>query len=330
MRITVLGGGSWGTALAHICAGKGHKVTILVRREELATEIRGTHTNERYLPGCHLHLDVTATTDGHAALTQAEICILAVPCQHMRQTLRALAGVIPKNAHLVCASKGIERESQAFMSRVVTEEIPYSALRYSVLSGPSFAKEVLLGLPTAVVLGCADTDTGEYLREQLSTAHFRVYSNPDVIGVECGGAMKNVIALAAGICDGLGFGHNARAAVITRGLAEMGRLGAGLNANPATFMGLSGMGDLVLTCTGGLSRNRQVGLRIGNGEKLQDILVSMPHVAEGIPTTDAAHAIAARLGIDLPVTDAMRRLLHGTISPMDAVRDLMTRALKEE
>ena len=330
MRMTVLGGGSWGTALGHVFSRKGHDVAMLVRSAGLAQEMDQAHTNARYLPECSLHPALTATTEAKAALARAEVCILAIPCQHLRETLRSLAPLIPDNAYLVCAAKGIEQKTHAFMSQVVEGELPGASSRYAMLSGPSFAQEVARGMPAAVVLGCANARMGEQLREELSTPEFRVYSNRDVTGVECGGALKNVIALAAGICDGLGFGHNARAALITRGLAEMGRLGAGLKAHPATFMGLSGMGDLVLTCTGELSRNRQVGLRIGRGERLRDILASMHHVAEGIPTTEAAHGLAERLGIDLPVTHAMRNVLNGNDSPADAVRNLMTRALREE
>jgi glycerol-3-phosphate dehydrogenase (NAD(P)+) len=213
---------------------------------------------------------------------------------------------------------------------VIAEEAPHLAVGYAVLSGPSFAREVMLSLPTAVVLGCEDTRLAERLRFELATPLFRVYSSRDVIGVECGGALKNVMALAAGIAEGLGFGHNSRAALITRGLAEMSRLGAALGGEPATFMGLSGMGDLVLTATGDLSRNRQVGLRMGRGEALEDIIASMRHVAEGVPTTEAAHDLARERSIDLPVTSAMHAVFHGRTDPASAVRGLMGRALREE
>lgn len=330
MRIAILGGGSWGTALAHVFASGGHDVAMLVRSESVAREISEQHANERYLPGCAIHPGVAATVDAEKALAKAAVALLAVPCQQMREFLRGVSSFIPPTAALVCASKGMERGTHALMSRVAAEEIPAMAARYAILSGPSFAKEVMASLPTAVVLGCADHELAERLRKEFSTPVFRVYSNPDVTGVECGGALKNVMALAAGMADGLGFGHNSRAALITRGLAEMSRLGVALGASAATFMGLSGMGDLVLTATGDLSRNRQVGLRLGKGETLAAIIDSMRHVAEGVPTTEAAFELAAARGIDLPVTGAMQSIFHAQVSPADAVRGLMSRALKDE
>lgn len=330
MRIAVLGGGSWGTALAHAFAGKSHDVVMLVRGEAAAREISEAHTNERYLPNCALHPALRATTDKKEALAGAEIVVLAVPCQAMREFLRDVGAGMWQNAALVCASKGIEKGTHAPMSRVVAEEIPQMAARYAILSGPSFAREVVEGLPSAVVLGCADKVLAETLRRELSTSMFRVYSNEDVAGVECGGALKNVMALASGMSDGLGFGHNSRAALITRGLAEMSRLGEAMGGKAATFMGLSGMGDLVLTATGDLSRNRQVGLRLGKGESLPDIIASMRHVAEGVPTTEAAYDLATRLGVDMPITAAMRAIFLGETTPESAVRGLMGRALKDE
>lgn len=330
MRIAILGGGSWGTALGHVLAGRGHAVTILVRSEGAAREIRVNHTNEKYLPGCAVHPMVHAVTEPANALRDAAAVILAVPCQNMRAFLRGVAAHMPPGAAVVCASKGLERGSHALMSRVVAEELPGHVSRYAILSGPSFAREVMFALPTAVVLGCRDRELAEALRAELSTPMFRVYSSCDVTGVECGGALKNVMALAAGIADGLGFGHNSRAALITRGLAEMSRLGAAMGGEAATFMGLSGMGDLVLTATGDLSRNRQVGLRIGKGETLAEITASMHHVAEGVPTAEAAYDLAGERGIDLPITAAMNAIFLGKSDPETAVRELMGRALKEE
>lgn len=330
MRIAILGGGSWGTALAHAFAGRGHAVTILARDENTAREIRVDHTNGKYLPGCEIHPAVNAVTDSAQALHNAAAVFLAVPCQGMRAFLRGVAVHVPLGAAVVCASKGLERGSHALMSRVVAEELPGHASRYAILSGPSFAREVMFSLPTAVVLGCRDQNLAETLREELATPMLRVYSSRDVIGVECGGALKNVVALAAGIADGLGFGYNSRAALITRGLAEMSRLGAALGGEAATFMGLSGMGDLVLTATGDLSRNRQVGLRIGKGEKPAAIAASMHHVAEGVPTAEAAFDLARERGLDLPITAAMNAILQGKTDPETAVRDLMSRSLKEE
>lgn len=330
MNIAVLGGGSWGTALAHVFALGGHRVAMLVRKPEAAEEITERHTNERYLPGSSLNPALLATVDPVTALADVGIVVLAVPCQNMRDFLRSVKDFIPESAALVCASKGLEKGTHALMSRVVAEELPHMASRYAILSGPSFAREVVEGLPTAIVLGCADASLAAMLRHELSSSMFRVYSNPDVTGVECGGALKNVMALAAGMADGLGFGHNSRAALITRGLAEMSRLGVALGGNAATFMGLSGMGDLVLTATGDLSRNRQVGIRLGKGEKLDAIIASMRHVAEGVPTTEAVHDLACSLEIDLPITFAMRSIIQGGKDPLSAVRDLMQRELKDE
>ena len=330
MRIAILGGGSWGTALGHAFAGKGHDVVMLVRSAGAAAEITEAHTNARYLPGCAVHPAVAATVDPGLALRGAEIIVLAVPCQAMRDFLRPIAALFPANAAVVCASKGMERGTYALMSRVVAEEMPRLANRYAILSGPSFAREVMEHLPTAVVLGCRDKALAETLRRELATPMLRVYSSGDVVGVECGGALKNVMALAAGIADGLGFGHNSRAALVTRGLAEMSRLGVALGGEAVSFMGLSGMGDLVLTATGDLSRNRQVGLRIGRGESLDAVIASMHHVAEGVPTTEAAHDLGEKQAIDLPITNAMHAIFHGLTDPETAVRDLMGRALKEE
>lgn len=330
MRITILGAGSWGTALAHVFAGGGHSVTILARDENIAREIRENHTNETYVPGRMVHPAVNALTDAEKALNGAEIAVLAVPCQSMRAFVRGIAGRIPSGAAVICASKGMERGSHALMSQVIAEEAPRLAAGYAILSGPSFAHEVMLSLPTAVALGCDNQPLAERLRCALATPMFRVYSSRDVIGVECGGALKNVMALAAGIADGLGFGHNSRAALITRGLAEICRLGVALGGEAATFMGLSGMGDLVLTATGDLSRNRQVGLRLGRGENLDEIIASMHHVAEGVPTAEAAYDLARERSIDLPITSAMRSVFHGRTAPETAVRDLMGRALREE
>ena len=231
---------------------------------------------------------------------------------------------------IVNASKRLENGSCLTMSRVLQEELPELAARYAVLSGPSFAAEVMDAQPTAVVLGCRDETLGAMLRSLFSTPFFRCYSSTDVTGVETGGALKNVMAIAAGVCTGLGFGSNASAALITRGLAELSRLGVAMGARPLTFMGLSGLGDLVLTCTGGLSRNRQVGERLGRGESLEAIVSSLGMVAEGVKTAGAARQLAARFGIEAPVTEAVCRILYEGTGPETAVRDLMDRPLKEE
>lgn len=328
MRIVIVGGGSWGTALGHVWAEGGHEVRMLVRDPARAAEISEQHRNGRYLPDLSLSPKLSARHEPAAALAGAEVAVLAVPCRHMRTVLTDLAPFLPERPLLVCASKGIEGGSLARMSEVMAEVVP--SCRPGVISGPSFAREVVLGKPTAVVLACADKEAAENLRHALATETFRVYSSADVVGVELGGALKNTIALAAGVCDGMNLGDNARAALITRGLAEISRLGQALGARPATFMGLSGMGDLVLTCTGDLSRNRQVGLRLGRGEKLDDILGSMHMVAEGVYTTRAVCDLAARLSLDMPIAQALNRVLAGETDPARMVLELMTRALREE
>lgn len=330
MRIAVIGGGSWGTALAHLLAGKGLAVTMLVRSAELAEEISTRHTNERYVPGLTLSSSLKAVTDAERALAGAGICLLATPCRYLRGALRAIAGYVPRTAVPICASKGIEMDTLCRMSQVVADELPAQSARYAILSGPSFAAEVVAGKPTAVVMGCSPEAPAEQLREVFSTELFRTYSSTDVTGVEIGGAVKNVIAVAAGICDGLGLGHNARAGLITRGLAEISRLGVAMGARPGTFMGLSGLGDLALTCTGDLSRNRQVGMRLAAGERLDDILSGMSMVAEGVTTTRAVRSLALELDVDMPIAGSMHRILYEGARPGEVVRELMTRTLKEE
>lgn len=329
LRVAVAGGGSWGTALAHVLAMAGHDVTIVLRNDEVARAVNERHENPRYLPGKFLHPGVKASTSPDA-LCRCELLLLAVPCQQQRTWLRERRSLIPSGAIVVNASKGLENGTCLPMSRVVMEELASLSPRYAVLSGPSFAAEVMDGQPTAVVLGCEDDALGARLREVFATSFFRCYSCSDVAGVELGGALKNVMAIATGVCDGLGFGSNAAAALVTRGLAELSRLGTAMGARPLTFMGLSGMGDLVLTCTGNLSRNRQVGLRLGRGERLDDIVRSLGMVAEGVKTAEAARTLANRLRVSAPVTEAVCRILHDDASPADAVRDLMERPRKEE
>lgn len=332
----VLGGGSWGTALAHLLAHAGHGVTLLLRDPEQAAHINAHHQNPRYLRGVPLHPGVRAVagptggSEQAAALADVSVLVLSVPCQAMRGTLRGLAGVVPPDCVLVNTAKGIEVSELVTVERMVREELPAFVERYAVLSGPSFALEVATCKPTAVVLGCRDERLGARLREVFATPWFRSYSSTDVPGVELGGAVKNIIAIGAGLSDGLGFGLNARAALVTRGLAETSRLGVALGARASTFMGLSGLGDLMLTCSGDLSRNRQVGLRLGAGESLDAIVASMNMVAEGVKTTQAVHRLASRLGVDMPVTRTMYGVLYEAFPPREAVQSLMGRQLKEE
>lgn len=330
MHITVVGGGSWGTALAHLCAGAGHNTRLLLRDAAVARSIAEKRENPRYLPGLTLAEGIRPFTDPAQALAGAQAVICATPCQGWRQMLRQIRPHLAPGVLLVCASKGVEIAGLCTMASVAAQELEALEPIYAVLSGPSFAEEVVRGLPTAVVLGCADAALRAKLREAFTTPVFRVYSSPDVTGVELGGAVKNVIAIAAGISDGLGFGLNARAALITRGLAETTRLGLALGACAATFQGLSGMGDLVLTCSGHLSRNRQVGLRLARGETLEAITQSMGQTAEGVRTVTALVSLARKNSVPMPIAEIMQDVLHNGLEPLDGVRTLMARTLKEE
>ena len=332
MTVTVYGGGSWGTALAHALACGGHGTRLLVRDATVAEAVNERHENPRYLPGLRLHADVLAVTDP-SVLAESDVWVLAVPCQSQRAALEDVRRLLRPSTVVVNASKGIELNSLKPMSEVAAEGLGrpgHFERRYAVLSGPSFAREVVECKPTAVVLGCADETLGASLRDLFATTWFRSYSSTDVRGVELGGAVKNVIAIAAGVSDGLEFGHNARAALITRGLAEITRLGVALGARPSTFMGLSGLGDLMLTCAGDLSRNRQVGLGLGRGESLASVIKAMRTVAEVVKTSAAVDRLAQSLGEDMPITATMNAVLDGSLSPVEAVRGLMSRALKEE
>lgn len=330
MKIAVIGGGAWGTALANAWAGKGIGTRLWVREPELVEAINLRRENQIYLPGVRLAAGLTATSDRAEAVRDAAFAVFVVPSQFFRAALREFKPLLPEGAVIVCANKGVELQTLATMSEIVAQELGDLSARFAMLSGPSFAKEVAAGMPTAVALGCADQALGEELREALSTEALRVYSNPDFRGVELGGALKNIIAIAVGCADGLEFGHNARAALITRGLTEMSRLGVALGAEAATFQGLAGMGDLVLTCTGDLSRNRQVGLALGRGKTLDEILKDMKAVAEGVKTTESVYHLAKKLGVPMPITDQLYAILYEGKDPRRAVRELMTRELKAE
>ncbi|WP_165065323.1 NAD(P)H-dependent glycerol-3-phosphate dehydrogenase [Desulfovibrio sp. ZJ200] len=326
--ISVAGGGSWGTALAHLLAARGHQVTLWLRDAAVAHAVNTRHENPRYLPGFALAPGLRASTD--PAVLERDLLVLAVPSQQLRSWLLAHKAHFRPGLVLVNAAKGLETGSLAPCSTVAAEALAGLHPRYAVLSGPSFAAEVLQGLPTAVVLAAREESLGRSLREIFSGATFRCYSSTDVIGVEMGGALKNVMAIAAGVSDGLNLGHNSRAALITRGLAEMSRLGVACGARERTFMGLSGLGDLTLTCTGDLSRNRQVGLRLGRGERLEEITGSLGMVAEGVKTTAAVHELAARLNVDAPLTAAVHQILYQGRPAREVVKSLMARTLREE
>ena len=330
MNIAVIGGGAWGTTLASLLAGKGYPTRLWVREAALAEEIQKKGENTWFLPGVSLAPGLECGSDLRSVCREAELFLCVVPCQYLREILKQCLEFLPVKPLVICASKGIELERLKPMSEVVQEELTALDPEFAVLSGPSFAGEVGRGLPTAVALGCADRSTGARLQQVLSSTSFRVYFNPDYRGVELGGALKNVMAIAVGISDGLGFGDDARAALITRGLAEISKLGCRLGARERTFMGLSGLGDLVLTCTGDLSRNRQVGLRIGRGESLYQILNGMQMVAEGVKTAEAVYRLGRRLGVDTPITDQVYAMLFSDKEPAQAVQELMQRELKEE
>ncbi len=330
MKIAVIGAGSWGTALANLLANKGLDVHLWVREPELFEELNKKRENTWFLPDVKLNTSIKFHLDFASTLKNVSYILIVVPSQFVRDILKHIRPYLPQNPVVVCASKGIEVLSLKPLSYVVEEELKDKSPIYAILSGPSFAKEVAMGLPAAVTIGCKDLEIAKNLQEVFSTSKFRVYINKDYIGVELGGAIKNVIAIAAGICDGLGLGTNARAALITRGLAEMSRLGKKMGADERTFMGLSGLGDLVLTCTGGLSRNRQVGIKIAKGEKLEDIIKSTKMVAEGITTTKALYMLAKQKDVEVPITEQVYLVLYKGKDPKKAAKDLLSRTLKEE
>ena len=330
-KIGVIGAGAWGTALAILLADKGHDVTLWMHEQDLAEETERTRQNRVYLPGFAIPESITITASREAAVTGKSLVLLVSPSHTIRAVSKQLAPVLSKNAIIICASKGIEIDTLMPLSDVLKDVLPWDFHnRLCFLSGPSFAKEVAQKMPTAITLASYDAAIGKQAQDILSTPNFRVYTNPDVIGVELGGSLKNVVAIGAGVLEGMGYGHNSMAALLTRGLAEMARLGLAMGAQPATFSGLAGMGDLVLTCTGGLSRNRSLGVRLGKGEKIDDILKTTKTVAEGVKTAKAAHELARKYNINMPIVDEVYRLLYEEKDPKQAAMDLMTRQLKGE
>ena len=327
-RIAVVGAGAWGTALANLLAHGGHDVVLWAREEDVVTSVNERHTNHRFLEGVALAPSLRATDDLAAAVAGAA-CVTYVPPSHvLRTVLRAHADAVPGDAVVVVASKGIERDSLAVMTDVVEAELPGRVV--AALSGPSFAIEVAAGQPTAVVAASTNLSAAQRVQQLFSMERFRVYTHDDVLGVELGGALKNVMAVATGIAEGVGLGFNSRAALITRGLAEMTRLGVALGAQPATFAGLAGMGDLVLTCTGSLSRNRSLGMEVGQGRPLSDILASRETVAEGVTTAESALALSRRAGVEMPIVAAVNRILFDGQAPARAIEALMSRELRTE
>jgi glycerol-3-phosphate dehydrogenase (NAD(P)+) len=330
-RAAVLGAGAWGTALAKLLSDKGDRVSLYTRRPDLPALILRTHENERYLPGIRLATGLEVTDDLVRAVSGADLVVLAVPSHAVRGVMSAAASALAPGAPLVSATKGIENDSLMLMREVIVDVFgPAIDGRIAVLSGPTFAREVALGLPAAVVVASSSSEIAHDVQQRFAGERLRVYTSDDPVGVELGGALKNVIAIAAGACEGLGYGHNARAALVTRGLAEIVRLSIAKGGNALTLAGLAGLGDLVLTCTGELSRNRTVGFELGRGRTLPDVLAGLGHVAEGVRTAKSAYDLGRRVGVEMPITTEVYQVLYEGKSPKQAVSDLLARANRPE
>ncbi len=329
MRVAVVGAGSWGTAAAVLLASKGLSIRLWARRREQAEELRERRENRLYLPGVELPPGLAVTGELEEALEGTEVVVLAVPSHGLREVARRLIPLLPAGSTVVSLTKGLEEGSLLRMSQVLEEE-GLDPRRIAVLTGPCLAIEVAQGLPTACVSASVSHEVAARVQAVFSAPSFRVYTNPDVVGCELGGAVKNVIAIAAGVADGLGYGENAKAALITRGLAEMARVGVSLGGNPLTFSGLAGMGDLVATCISRKSRNRYVGEELGKGRSLQEILAGMRMVAEGVKTSRALLDLAARVGVEVPITREVVRILYEGGDPRESVASLMLRPPKAE
>jgi glycerol-3-phosphate dehydrogenase (NAD(P)+) len=325
--IAVIGAGSWGTTLSCLLAEEQYDISLWSFEKEVADEINRSGINSMYLPGVHLPSGIKATDSFEEAVENARYILNVVPTQFTRSVFSDAASYISNDTILINASKGIEQGTLLTVSSILKE---LSSRQVAVISGPSFAQEVIKKFPTAVTLATEEAGIGLLLQEIFNTSYFRVYTHSDILGVELGGALKNVIAIASGIADGLGLGHSARAALITRGLAEIMRLGKAMGADERTFSGLSGLGDLVLTCTGHLSRNYTVGIKLGKGIKLKDILASTKSVAEGITTSLSAYELSQKYNVEMPIVEQVYRVLHKDENPETAVRSLMNRALKSE
>ncbi|MFH7320573.1 NAD(P)H-dependent glycerol-3-phosphate dehydrogenase [Desulfurivibrio sp. D14AmB] len=333
-RVAVIGAGSWGTALAGVLARKGYRVPLWSHTPARVEEMSRERENRAYLPGFPLLENIEPGSDP-ALVRGCEAVVMAVPSHGFRAVFKRIVPHLEPGSAIISAAKGIENDSLLTMTGVMAEELalaqrPELKCRLGVLAGPSFAREVAEGLPTAVTVAAADQEIARYFQQLFFTQRFRVYAGTDLIGQELGGALKNIIAIAAGISDGLGYGTNSRAALITRGLAEITRLGVKMGAQPLTFSGLAGLGDLVLTCTGDLSRNRTVGLKLGRGMKIGEILAEMRMVAEGVKTTSSARALARRMGVEMPILEEVYLVLYEDKSCREAVRDLLAREGKEE
>ena len=328
MKIGIIGAGSWGTALANLLAGNEHDVYIWDVDRELLNGISETHENKKYLPGRKVHESVGITDTEENCVKSAGVVVTAVPSQHFRSALSLALPHMTEDAIVVNVSKGIEIGSLKPLSAIAKEIAP--SRKYAVLSGPSHAEEVADGMPTTVTVAAEETETAEAVQDVFMTERFRVYTQSDVLGVELGGALKNIIALGAGISDGMGYGDNTKAALMTRGITEMARLGQRMGANPETFYGLSGIGDLVVTCTSMHSRNRRCGMMIGQGVFPKIAIANVGMIVEGIPTAEAARDLAKKLGVEMPITEAICRIVSGEVPPDVALSALMTRDKKHE
>jgi len=330
-KIGVIGAGSWGTALADLMAEKGHDVTLWVREDEVYEGLVRERKNPVFLPDVRVNPALKPLRTYREALEQREILLLVVPSHVARGVVRGMRPFLRPDVGIVSCTKGIENDTLMMISQVLEQELTdHETGRFACLAGPSFAREVAGRAPTAVTVASSDAEYARELQSVFSTESFRVYASQDLVGAQLAGALKNVIAVGAGISDGLGFGHNARAALITRGLAEITRLAVVMGANPHTLAGLAGMGDLVLTCTGDLSRNRTLGLHIGHGRRPAEVVSGMKMVAEGFKTALSAHELGKTLNVELPIIDQVYRVLYEGKDPREAVRDLMTRELRVE
>jgi glycerol-3-phosphate dehydrogenase (NAD(P)+) len=328
VKSAVIGAGAWGSALANVLAANGHAVELWAREPDVVDSVNASRENRRFLPGVAMNAGVHATGSISDALGGADVVLYVAPSHALREVAASGAGCVHRDAVLVVASKGIERGTLSIMSDVVADTVPSRPV--VALSGPSFAAEVANGQPTAVVAASKDLEAASRVQRALSSDVFRVYTHDDVVGVELGGALKNVMAVATGIAEGLGLGFNSRAALITRGLAEMTRLGIALGAKQSTFAGLAGLGDLVLTCTGALSRNRALGMELGKGSTLEQALDGKDTVAEGVLNTISARALAEREGVDMPIVLAVHRILFEAQPARRAISELMKRELRAE
>ena len=328
MKLAIAGGGSWGTALAIALAPRAEQIGLWVHEADLAERMEAGRENDVYLPGFPLPANVRCGADLEAAVRGAEVVLGVMPSHHARAVYGRIAAYLEPGAAVVSATKGVENGTLARMSEVIRETT--GARRIAVLSGPTFAREIAQGQPAAVAIAAEDLELAREIQQRFSGPALRLYASADPAGVELGGALKNVIAIGAGVCQGLGLGSNPLAALVTRGLAEITRLAAAEGAKPLTLAGLAGLGDLVLTCYGELSRNRRVGLELARGRKLAEITASMAMIAEGVKTAESAVALAARAGVEMPITAQMHAILYAGKDPRQAVRELMERGLKEE